>query len=207
MKGEIQKLPGSKVELIIEESIENVAKHRASVIKDAAKHVDIKGFRKGAHIPEDIIIRQIGEEIILQMTVEKAIEKSYRDTLRREKLMPVSQAEIKEVISQSPLKVKIELEVFPEVSIDEKYKKIKLKKNKLSVSQQEVDAAIADIETRFTHFHNTDKDHAAHMGDRVTIDTDGYDENGELLESTSMRDYTLILGSNMLVPGFEEDMV
>lgn len=207
MKVETKKLPGSKVELIIEESAENVAKHKAGVIKDAAKHINIKGFRKGASIPEDVIVRQVGEEVILQMTVEKAIEKSYRDTLKNEKLMPVAQAEIQEVISQSPLKVKIEVEVFPEISIDEKYKKVKLTKNKLSVSAKEVDAALADIETRFTHFHDTDEKHEAHMGDRVTIDTDGYDETWVLLESTSMRDYPLVLGSNMLVPGFEEDMV
>jgi len=41
----------------------------------------------------------------------------------------------------------------------------------------------------------------------VTIDTDGYDDKGALMEATSMRDYPLVLGSNMLVPGFEEDMV
>ena len=41
----------------------------------------------------------------------------------------------------------------------------------------------------------------------MTIDTDGYDDKGALMEATSMRDYPLVLGSNMLVPGFEEDMV
>lgn len=45
------------------------------------------------------------------------------------------------------------------------------------------------------------------MGDRVTIDTDGFDLDGKKLESTTMKDYPLVLGSNLLVPGFEEDMV
>ncbi len=140
------------------------------------------------------------------MTIEKAIEGVYRDTLRSEKLMPVSQAEIQEVISQDPLKVKIQVEVFPKVEIKPAYKKVKLTKNKLTVSADEVKAAIEDIETRFTHFHDvTDAKVKAKMGDRVTIDTDGY-EDGEVMESTSMRDYPLVLGSNMLVPGFEEDI-
>lgn len=199
-------LPKSIVELTIEESAENVAKFRSKVIASASKNADIKGFRKGAQIPEDVIVRQFGEEVIVQMTIEQAIDGIYRDTLKKEKLMPISQAEIKEVVSQDPLVVKIEVEVFPEIEIKAAYKKVKLTKQKLSVSAAEVTAALDDIQTRFTHFHDTDATHAAHMGDRVTIDTDGY-EKDELLEATSMRDYPLVLGSNMLVPGFEEDMV
>lgn len=199
-------LPKSIVELIIEESAANVAKFRKTVIASASKNADIKGFRKGATIPEDVIVRQFGEEVILQMTIEKAIEGVYRDTLKKEKLMPVSQAEIQEVMSQDPLKVRIQVEVFPTVEVKDDYKKVKLIRKKLVVSAAEVKAALEDIETRFTHFHDTDEGHAAHMADRVTIDTDGY-EKGEMLESTSMRDYPLVLGSNMLVPGFEEDMV
>lgn len=106
------------------------------------------------------------------MTVEKAIEKTYRDTLREEKLMPVSQAEIQEVISQSPLKVRITVEVFPEVKVSDDYKKIKLSKTKLSVAASEVEAALDEIQTKFTHFHDSDVDYEAKMGDRVTIDTD-----------------------------------
>lgn len=199
-------LPKSIVELTIEESAANVAKFRKVVIASASKNADIKGFRKGVSIPEDVIVRQFGEEVILQMTIEKAIEGIYRDTLKKEKLMPVSQAEIQEVVSQDPLIVRINVEVFPSVEVKNDYKKIKLTQNKLSVSAAEVKAALEDIETRFTHFHDTDETHTAHMADRVTIDTDGY-EGGKILESTSMRDYPLVLGSNMLVPGFEEDMV
>jgi len=207
MKVEKNMLPKSIVELTIEESAANVAKFRSKVIEEAGKHVNIKGFRKGAKIPENIIIQQVGEEVIAQMTIEKAIDGIYRDTLKKEKLMPVSQAEIQEVISQDPLKVKIQVEVFPVIEVKDTYKNIKLTKQKLQITDEEVDGALADIETRFTHFHDTDATHAAHMWDKVTIDTDGYDDKGTLMEATSMRDYPLVLGSNMLVPGFEEDMV
>lgn len=207
MKVEKKILKNSCVELIIEESVENVAKYRKTVLAEASKHADIKWFRKWSHIPEDVVIRQFWEETILQMTIEKAIEKTYKETLKREKLMPVSQAEIQEVISQSPLKVRIIVEVFPEVEISDDYKKISLSKAHLSVAPWEVELALEEIQTKFTHFHEVDAQYEAKMWDRVTIDTDGHNENAELLEATSMRDYPLVLGSNMLVPGFEEDMV
>jgi len=87
------------------------------------------------------------------------------------------------------------------------YKKIKLKKQKVSVTAAEVTSALDDIQTRFTQFEEAKtKASKPKMGDRVTIDTDGY-EDGKLLETTSMRDYPLVLGSGLLVPGFEEGLV
>ncbi|MFC1797755.1 FKBP-type peptidyl-prolyl cis-trans isomerase [Patescibacteria group bacterium] len=38
------------------------------------------------------------------------------------------------------------------------------------------------------------------------MDTDGY-EKDKMMENTSMRDYPLVLGANILVPGFEEQIV
>jgi len=207
MNVEIKKLGNSRLQLTIEQSTENVAKYRKKVLASASKNANIKGFRKGAKIPEDVIIKEFGEERILQMTVEQAIDGLYKEALKKEKLMPVSQAEITEVVSQDPLKVLIEVEVFPEIEIEDSYKKIKLEKQKLSVSNSEIEDALQDIRTRFTHFHDADSNYTASMWDKVTIDTDGYDTEGKLMEATSMREYPLVLGSNLLVPGFEEDMV
>jgi FKBP-type peptidyl-prolyl cis-trans isomerase (trigger factor) len=69
--------------------------------------------------------------------------------------MPVAQGEIKEIISESPLKIKIHIEVFPNIEIDKKYKKIKLPKTKISVTATEVKNALADIEKKFTKFEET----------------------------------------------------
>ena len=208
MKVEKKILPKSIIELKIEQSKEAVAKFRSVVLNDLRKNADIKGFRKWAKIPDDVIMREFWEERVLQMTIEKAIDALYRETLKKEKLMPVSQAEIVEVSSEDPLVVSINVEVFPTIDIKPGYKKVKLKKEKISVAESEVQAALDDIQTRFTHFHeSSDTNDAAKMGDKVTIDTDGYDSKGNIMEATSMRDYPLALGSNMLVPWFEEDMV
>ena len=43
--------------------------------------------------------------------------------------------------------------------------------------------------------------------DKVTIDTDWYDEKWKLLETTSMKDYPIIIGSWVLVPWFEEWLI
>ena len=208
MKVEKNILPKSIVEFIVEASTAEVAQHRKKAIAHLKEHADIKGFRKWADIPENILVKNYGEPYIAQMTIESAIDSIYRDLLKKEKLLPVAEGEIKEIISQDPLKIKVHIEVFPTIEIDKKYKDIKLKKKKVSVTAAEVKSALEDIETRFTHFHEvTDKKKSAKMGDKLTIDTDGHDEKWVLMESTSMRDYPLVLGSGLLVPGFEEGLV
>lgn len=208
MHVEKKMLPNSIVEFTIEETVENVAKQRSKVFEYLRANANVKGFRKGAHIPESVLVQQYGEGYINQLAIEYAIDKIYKDVLKKEGVVPVAQAEIKEILSESPLKIKMEVEVLPQPEIQAGYKKIKLKKRKVEVSNSEVEQALSDIQTRFTHFHEVkDGEGEAIMSDRVTIDTDGYDLEGKFLESTSMRQYPIVLGSNMLVPGFEEQMV
>jgi FKBP-type peptidyl-prolyl cis-trans isomerase (trigger factor) len=86
------------------------------------------------------------------MTIDFAIDTIYKQALKKEKIIPVAQAEIKEIISESPLKIKVHIEVLPEVEIDKKYKKIKLKKVPVKVDTSEVKKALEEIETKFTKF-------------------------------------------------------
>ncbi len=200
-------LDKSIVELVVEETADNIAKQRKNAIAYLQTNAEVKGFRKWAKIPEDIIVRQFWEEHINKMAIDNAIDNMYRDSLKKEKIMPVAQGEIKEIVSESPLIIRINVEVFPSIEIDSKYKKINLKKKKTSVTAAEVKKALEEIETKFTKFEETtSKASKLKMWDRATISTQGF-ENGKELENTAMQEYPLVLGSNILVPGFEEQIV
>ncbi len=205
MKVEHKKLKNSIIELVIEEEASKIAKFRNKAIASLRERADIKGFRKGAEIPEEVLIKNFWEEQINSMTVEFALDKLYTEALRKTNLVPVAQAVIKKVESNIPLKVIIEIEVLPEVKISDEYKKIKLKKAKVSVEEKEVETALEDIQNRFAKFEEvTKKDYVVKIWDKVKINTDWYNKEGKLMDTTTMKDFELILGSNMLVPGFEE---
>lgn len=206
MKLEKNKLPKSKIELIIEEEAKNIARERKHVIDHLKETAEIKWYRKW-QVPEEILVKKYGEEYINQMVIDHAIDHLYQDAVRQEKLIPVSQAEIVEIVSQEPLKFKVHVEIFPEVKIKDGYKKIKLKKNKIDVSDKEVEAALTDIQTRFTKFEEAKDDYKAKSGDKVIIDTDWYDSKWTLLENTSMKDYPLVIWSKIMVPWFEDGLV
>jgi trigger factor len=177
VKVERKDLEKSIVELIIEVDTKNVSKYRKTAVKYLQDNADIKGFRKG-HITEAVIVKHYGEEHIAQMTVDFAIDKEYRKALQQEKLLPVAQGELKEVISQNPMKIRMQVEVFPTIEIEDSYKKISLKKKEVKVSAKEVKAALEEIETKFTKFEEvTDKKAKVAKGDRVSIDTEGFDKD------------------------------
>jgi FKBP-type peptidyl-prolyl cis-trans isomerase (trigger factor) len=82
----------------------------------------------------------------------------YKESLKKEKLVPVAQGQITEIVSQSPLIIKLQVEILPEVEVNSKYKDISLKKKKIEVTKEEVENAIKDIETRFTRFEENNKE-------------------------------------------------
>lgn len=206
MKIERNNLEKSIVELVVEADVKEVAKYRKQAIKHITENTEVNGFRKGSTIPEAIILKQVGEETVAQTVINFAIDDLYRKALMESKVVPVAQWEISEIVSQDPLVIKIHVEVLPEVEVDEaKAKKIKLSRKKITVAAKEVNDSISEIEQKFATFEETTK--KAQMGSRVTIDTDGFDTNGKIMETTSMRAYPLVLGSALLVPGFEEWIV
>lgn len=208
MKLEKKILPWSIIELILEEEdITKLAKYKSKAIEALRKNANIKWFRPWANIPDTVIIKQYGDEYISSLAIEYAIDFMYQEALKKEKLLPVAQAEILEVISQSPIKIKLHIEVFPTIEIENKYKKIKLKKQKVEVKNEEVENALLDIQTRFTKFEAQEKNYKIQEWDRVSIDTEGFDEKNNALAGTVMQEYPIVIGSKMLVPWFEEGLI
>lgn len=91
MKSSVKKLDKSIVELTIEENKENIAKYRKKVMSDLRKNADIKGFRKGANIPDEIIVKNYGEDRISAMMVDEALNKLYGEALKANNILPISQ--------------------------------------------------------------------------------------------------------------------
>lgn len=207
MKSEVKKLKNSLLEITIEETAENVAKYRKKVIQNIAKNATIKWFRKWANIPEAIIVKEYWEERISQMIVDEALNHLYRQALKDNNIMPISQWEIVEIVSESPLVVKMQVEVFPEIEIGKEYKKVKVKKTPVSLWKTDVEDTLKEIQSRFTKFEEAKKDYVSKMWDRLTIDTQWFDSKWVKLDNTNMESYPLTLGSNVLVPGFEEWLV
>lgn len=218
MKTTLNKLPKCIYEVTIEDSAAEYEKCRKVAMAKISKEVQIKGFRKGAAIPEALVIKEVGEATIADETLDAYLKKNYAKILDETKLVPVAPGNVTNIISYDPLKLTLQIEVLPEVTLDEKkIEKIKIKKTEVTADPKETEDAIAEIEKRFTHFHDSEGHHAdgfevsnaaIENGDRVTLNTQGFEKKGgEAIAETKVQEFPLVIGSGQFIPGFEEKLV
>lgn len=205
-------------EVTIKESGTEFEKARTKAIEDIRKKGSVKGFKKGSNIPDAIIIREYGEANITERAIDALMNKLYLKAIAKAGITPVAPGQIQNIVSTSPFEVVISVEVLPEFEIDEaKIDTISTPRTIVSVEDTEVDAAIDEIRTRFTHFHHAgahtedgaDTSHTAiETGDRVTISAQGHTEKGgEAIPETRVPNYPLVIGSGTFIPGFEKELI
>lgn len=202
----------------IKESGVELEKARKHIIEDIRANGKVKGFKQGSDIPEAVIVREYGEEVLRERALDAVMTRLYPKILKKENIVPVAAGNIVEVKSTDPIELTLEVEVFPEIEIDtKKLDAIKVKRTPVTIEEKEVDTEIAAIKTRFTHFHeagshSTDGADTSHTtietGDRVTVTAQGYDKKGgEAIKETYVPSYPLVIGSGSFIPGFEEELV
>ena len=210
MQTSLTKTNAHTVEITIKDSAKEFEKARASALAYLKQHANLKGFRKGGSIPDDIIVKQFGEAAIAERAIDEYVNGVYRKVILKEKIVPVGSGEIIKVASVKPLEILVKVEVLPEAVVDEKkLAKIKIPKTQAAVTEADVDAAIAQIETRFTKFSKTeDLDATVEVGDRVVIEATGFEEQGgKEIPETRVQSFPLVIGSKTFIPGFEDKLI
>ncbi len=201
----------------VKESGAEFEKAQKLAIEDFRKNGKVNGFKPGT-APDNVIIKQFGQSAIDQHAVDIIIDKIYPKILKKENIIPVAPGNITELKSTNPLEFVIEVEIFPEVTIDEKkLDAIKVKKTNFKVMKKEIDEEIEAIKRRFTHYHEAgvhaddgaDTSHTAiENGDRATVTAQGYDKKGgDAIPETAVPSYPLVIGSGNFIPGFEEKLI
>lgn len=201
----------------VKESGAEFEKAQKLAIEDFRKNGKINGFKPGT-APDNVIIKQFGQSAIDQHAVDIIIDKIYPKILKKENIIPVAPGNITELKSTNPLEFVIEVEIFPEVTIDEKkLDAVKVKKTNFKVLKKEIDEEIEAIKRRFTHYHEAgvhaddgaDTSHTAiENGDRATVTAQGYDKKGgDAIPETAVPSYPLVIGSGNFIPGFEEKLI
>ncbi len=201
----------------IKESGVELEKAKKHVIEEIRAKGKVKGFKQGSAIPDHVIIREYGEAGIEQQALDAVIEKIYPKILKKENISPVAPGNITEIKSKDPLELTLEVEVFPEIEIDEKkLDKIRVKRTPVAFDTSEIDTELDGIRARFTHFHEAghhseDGAYTSHLmiekWDRVTITAQWYDKKwGEAIRETYVPNYPLVIGSGSFIPGFESKL-
>lgn len=169
------------------------------------KTLKIDGFRKGK-VPLNVIKNKYSA-LILSETAENLVEKTINQIIDENKYNLISrpQIEIKVLEMDKDFEFKATLNLFPEIP-EIKYEKIKLKKQKAEVNDEEINKAKDRILKNFAKWVEQDKEYQAKNGDKVKIDFLGK-LNGEPFEGGKGENYDLELGSKSFIDTFEDQLL
>ncbi len=167
--------------------------------------INIPGFRKGK-APRTVVEGMYGAEVFYQDAMDELAPKAFEFGLDESKLRMVGTPAIVDVnvTDDRTASYTFEVTLYPEVTLGQ-YKGLEAERKDESVSDEDVDNELKSIRKRNARMIDID-DRAAEMGDTVDIDFDGY-LDGERFDGGKAEGYSLELGSNSFVPGFEDQIV
>lgn len=182
---------------------EEWSKAKDKAFAKVSKNAKVDGFRQGK-VPRNVFEKKYGTGDIVRSAMEDLIDAKYGEIIVTEKLIPVVEPKL-EIVSADDdgFEVNITIITDPEVKLG-KYKDLKVKKDKVEVTKEEIEHEVGHILDRFAEL--VSKDGAVEEGDTAIIDFKGF-KNNEEFEGGSAEGYSLEIGSHSFIPGFEEGVV
>lgn len=171
---------------------------------EANKKAKIDGFRPGK-APKEVFIKKYGEESLWLDAADHVLQSAYTKMLDEHKdLELVAQPDVAiKAISKEYVEFNFILITKPEVKLN-KYKKLGVKKEEVKVTKEEIDKAILDMRNKYAE--NVTKEGTLENNDIAIIDFEGF-KDGVAFEGGKGENYSLTIGSNTFIPGFEEQLI
>ena len=172
--------------------------------KKANAKAKIAGFRPGK-APKDIYLKHYGVESLFMDASNYCVEAAYNKMLEENKDLEIAAQPILDIrsIDEKYIEYVFTITLKPEVKLG-KYKDLKVKKDKIEVTKEEIEEAINHMREHYKE--NVVKDGAVENGDVAVIDFEGF-KDGVAFEGGKGENYSLEIGSNTFIPGFEEQLI
>ena len=167
--------------------------------------INIPGFRKGK-APRQVVEGMYGAEVFYQDALDELAPKAYELGVTENELRVVGAPSITnvEVTDDRTASYTFSVDLYPVVTLGQ-YKGLEAVKPVVAISDEDVDKELESVRKRNARQVSVD-DREARMGDTAKIDFDGF-LNGERFDGGKAEGYSLELGSNSFVPGFEDQIV
>ncbi len=205
MEVKIEDVSSIKKKIAFEIEAERVDQTIDAAYKKIGKTAKLKGFRTGK-VPRAVLEKFYAGKMT-EDAVREIVNQNYIKALIREDFTAVSEPTIVDscdLEKGKPFLFTVEVEVKPEIEAKD-YTGLSLKREKLILNDQVIDERLEEISKDKGTLQESERA-VAQTGDSVTIDFEGFID-GELIEHGKAENYTLELGSNSLIPGFEEQML
>lgn len=172
--------------------------------KKLNKTAKIDGFRPGK-APKEVFIKKYGMSSLYTEAAEACLDEAYEQMIEQNKdVQIVAQPDISlSAVTDDYVEFKFVLTLKPEVELG-KYTGLKVKKEAIKVTDEEVLEALNAMRERY--IENIDKDGVVASGDVAIIDFEGF-KDGVAFDGGKGENYSLKIGSNTFIPGFEDQII
>ena len=172
-------------------------------LQEAAKNVNLKGFRRGK-VPFKVMKGKFGKGV-RQEVVGELMSQTYYEAISQESLKPAGQPKIEatNVTEGEDLEFTAIFEVYPEITLPD-FSKIEVERLSAEIEEADIDEMILTLRQQRQIWEVVER--PAAMEDRVKIDFVGT-LGGEEFEGGRGSGTNLVLGSERMIPGFETGIV
>lgn len=199
------KIDTNRVELEVEVGAEPFEEAVKRAYKRNVGRFTIPGFRKGK-APRQLIERMYGPEIFYEDAIDDVYPSALSEAIEESGYEYVEDKIDFDIVSvgKEGLIFKAAITVKPEVEIGS-YKGLKAEKKIKPVTDEDVDAEIKKLQQRGSRLL-TVEDRPVGNDDIVNLDFEGF-VDGQPFEGGKVEGFTLKIGSNHFIPGFEEQLI
>lgn len=177
----------------------------AKAFAKTRKRYTVPGFRKGK-ATRSLIERMYGEAVFYEDALEILYPELYEAAIEESKIKPVDSpydVDVKK-IDKDGVEIELKVTVEPEVEVSD-YKGISAEKEEVKVTANDVKAEIDKVIEQNARTI-TVEDRAVISGDTAVIDFEGFVDE-VAFEGGKGENYSLEIGSNSFIPGFEEQII
>ena len=184
------------------EAFENACKQAYNKNKG---QFNIPGFRKGK-ATRAVIEKMYGEGIFFEDAIDIVFPEAYRNAVEELKLEVIDRPslDIEEIGKGKDLVMVINVQVKPEVKLGE-YKGLEVKQVSAEVTEEDVEAEIKKMQEQNARMV-TVEDRPVSDKDSILLNFCG-SVDGVEFEGGKAENYSLVVGSNTFIPGFEEQLI
>nr|SFZ87933.1 Cell division trigger factor [Loigolactobacillus rennini] len=192
-------------ELTFEIEPEKIKSGLDQAFKRVKKNLNVPGFRKGK-VPRQVFNSMYGEASLYEDALNIVLPEAYQKAIEETKIEPVDQpkVDVKSIEQDKPWVLTAQVTVKPEVALGE-YKGLAVPVQDRKVTDDDVEKEIESKRQQQAELV-LKEDEPAESGNTVVIDYKGT-VAGKAFEGGSADNYSLELGSNSFIPGFEDQLI
>lgn len=209
MQVTLKSISDTESQLVIEATREEVFKAHQEVVAKLSANVRLPGFRPGK-APAHLAVRELNQQAVHREFLQRFVPSAVKQAVVLKKLEPLMPPEVSvtKFVPEQSLTIEATVLHLGKVKLAD-YRKQSEKLPDIEVAPEEIDSLINKLRLDFASFKSVSR--AAKKGDRLWLDFQGFDQQGQPVEGTQATNYQVVLGDDLsgdgLIPGFGEKLV